>query len=60
MTMSVAEAAPPRFGGPSTEPHSAAPLSKLTFHPKFVCTLINIRMRNLVGVACGYAWRSGS
>ena len=28
-----------------------APLFKATVQPKFVCTLINIRMRNLVGVA---------
>ena len=28
-----------------------APLFKATVHPKFVCTLMNIRMRNLVGVA---------
>ena len=28
-----------------------APLFKATVQPKFVCTLMNIRMRNLVGVA---------
>ena len=28
-----------------------APLFKATVQPKFVCTLLNIRMRNLVGVA---------
>ena len=38
----------------------AAPLFKATVQPKFVCTLINIRMRNLVGVAMPSLWRSGS
>ena len=33
LIVSVAEAAPPRFGGPSTEPHSPRRFPKLPFLP---------------------------